>query len=106
MDVWKLKHHNLDVNDTKRPAGCYWKSDGNGFFNNVLDPSSTNTNGFGDRGGLCNIHGMNYKMHLIGIGHTYMTYGVVSIIRILCLFHDQRSSATVKIKTVDLETIQ
>ena len=61
LDIWQLKHHNLDVNDTARPAGCYWKSDGDGFFNNVLDPSSTNRKAFGDRGGLCNVNGKNHK---------------------------------------------
>ena len=42
-----------DVSRTDRPAGCYWKSDDNGFFNNIIDPSLTDPNSFGDRGGVC-----------------------------------------------------
>ena len=51
---------NLDVNKNNRPAGCYWKSDGNGFFNNVVDPSLTNTKFFGERGGVCSTMGKNF----------------------------------------------
>ena len=53
---------NLEVNDTKKPAGCYWKSNGDGFFNNIIDPSMTDTIRFSDRGvigSLCTLAGKN-----------------------------------------------
>ena len=51
---------NLDVNSNNLPAGCYWKSDGNGFFNNVVNSSLTNTTFFGERGGVCSTMGKNF----------------------------------------------
>ena len=57
LNVLKLKVSNLNVNQKNRPAGCYWRSDNTGYFNNVLDPSSTNTNEFGARGGVCSLTG-------------------------------------------------
>ena len=51
---------NLDVNSNYLPAGCYWKSDNNGYFNNVVDPSLTNTKFFGERGGVCSTMGKNF----------------------------------------------
>ena len=52
---------NLLVNKNNRPAGCYWKSDGNGFFNYVVDPSLTDPNSFGERGGVCRTIGAKGK---------------------------------------------
>ena len=52
---------NLDVNNNNRPAGCYWKPGGNGFFNYVVDPSLTDPNSFGERGGVCRTIGKNFN---------------------------------------------
>ena len=48
-----LDPRNLEVNNNGRPAGCYWSSTGNGFFNKVVDPDLTNPNDFDNRGGVC-----------------------------------------------------
>ena len=48
-----LVPRSFDINNTDRPAGCYWKSNGNGYFNRIIDPSLTIPNSFGDRGGVC-----------------------------------------------------
>ena len=44
---------NMNVNSTFVPAGCYWKSGGKGYFNNIVDPTLTDPNDFGFRGGVC-----------------------------------------------------
>ena len=54
-----LSVENLGVNKSDKPAGCYWKSDGGGFFNNIVDPTSTDPNSFGNRGGVCTEMGKN-----------------------------------------------
>ena len=55
----RLNPLNLKVNKKNKPAGCYWKSDGFGFFNNVVDPSLTKPNNFGSRGGVCSTERKN-----------------------------------------------
>ena len=44
---------NLNVNRTERPAGCYWKSGPDGYFNSVVNTTLTEPSSFGDRGGVC-----------------------------------------------------
>ena len=53
--------HNLNVDSADRPAGCYWMSGKQkwGFFNKIIDPSSTNPNKFDKRGGVCTTVGKN-----------------------------------------------
>ena len=60
LKVLRLNPLNLNVNQIDRPAGCYWRSDGNGYFNHVFNPLSTDTNAFGNRGGVCSLAGINF----------------------------------------------
>ena len=41
------------VSFSSSPAGCYWLSDGDVYFNEIIDPSKTNPGSFGNKGGLC-----------------------------------------------------
>ena len=59
---------NLNVTEDNKfpwvPAGCYWKlgrigEGGKGFFNNIVDPTLTDPNSFGFRGGVCMGMGKN-----------------------------------------------
>ena len=55
---------NLNVSAKYVPAGCYWKSGGigkggEGYFNNIVDPTLTDPNSFGLRGGVCMGMGKN-----------------------------------------------
>ena len=59
-----LRPLHFDVNQRNRPAGCYWRSNGNGYFNHIFDPSSTNTNEFGNRGGVCSLAGKDWTLVL------------------------------------------
>ena len=53
------KYGNLEVDNKKRPAGCYWRSGNRGYYNIVVDPLPTDPKSFGDRGGLCRTIGKN-----------------------------------------------
>ena len=48
-----------DVNNTTRPAGCYFKSGKDGYFNKVVNPLLTDPQMFADRGGVCRKAGKN-----------------------------------------------
>ena len=50
-DVLGLSYR-WSVTDRDFPAGCYWK-DTRAFFNIIIDPSQTNQDSFGNRGGVC-----------------------------------------------------
>ena len=56
---------NLNVNKTERPAGCYWSSGYEGYFNAVVNTTLTEPSLFGERSGVCNSteSGMNSKTH-------------------------------------------
>ena len=51
-----LEQINLNVNNPIRPAGCYFLQ-GWGYFNNVMDPESTEPDKFDGRAGVCKIEG-------------------------------------------------
>ena len=51
----------LHIDQANRPAGCYWKTGLKGYFNSIVDPSSTDPTLFGDRGGVCNNVGKNHE---------------------------------------------
>ena len=57
LRVLGLKPFNLNTNQVSRPAGCYWRSDGTGNFNHMINPFSTNKSAFGNRGGICSLAG-------------------------------------------------
>ena len=44
---------NLNVNKTERPAGCYWSSGYEGYFNAVVNTTLTEPISFGERSGVC-----------------------------------------------------
>ena len=58
--VLGLEQVSLNVNETNRPAGCYYL-DGSGYFNNVTDPESTEPDKFDNRAGVCKIAGNKFK---------------------------------------------
>ena len=48
-----ISARNLNVNKTERPAGCYWSSGYEGYFNAVVNTTLTEPSLFGERGGVC-----------------------------------------------------
>ena len=58
-----LNRTNLLVNGNNRPAGCYWKPGGKGFFNHNVNPTLTDPKLFHTRGGVCLKWG---KINLLG----------------------------------------
>ena len=45
------------VNSQADPAGCYWNHNRMAFYNQIADPSQTNPEEFGIRGGVCMRYG-------------------------------------------------
>ena len=45
--------YEFDVRSDDVPAGCYWRSYGQVYFNKITDPSQTNLGNEDYRGGLC-----------------------------------------------------
>ena len=57
-----------NTHSTQRPAGCFWHfpitpPERKVYFNDIIDPSQTDNNGFGQRGGICTTRGKHLSYY-------------------------------------------